>query len=77
MTTSKRILQRDKNSMSFEQIGQILVLSDRLNKYKEGLRWAEKCHTKIGAQKYIDKMCAKIDEVGRGGKIVKKSINKK
>ena len=67
MTTSEKILQRNKNSMSFKQMGQILVLSDNLNKYKKALKWIEGYPTRNEAQKYIDAMCAEIDDYAKGG----------
>lgn len=67
MKASHIFLQRNKNSMSCKQIGQILILADRLNKSKEALEWMEPEITRMEAQKYIDAMCDKIDDYARGG----------
>jgi hypothetical protein len=65
MKKSEEVLNQKKGEMTFEQIGQILALSDAISliKFTESQKWIECSRTKLEAEYLINNLCNILDNI--------------
>lgn len=65
MKKSEQVLTQKKCEMTFEQVGQILALSDNIGaiQFRTSQKWLERSRTKAEADYLIKKLCNLLDGV--------------